>query len=444
MAKQWEFFENLHEPVYVTDIDSYELVYMNKWAMEWYGLKSAEDYAGKKCYKVLQGCNAPCTMCNNSKLTAGNFIEWQYYNPKVDKYFLLKDTLIEEDGRRFRMELAIDITAQEQRSDLLRNYQNLEIIVNNGIRIALNEPAPDKSLDIILEYLGMALKGERTYIFERNLNGGDDNTYEWVAAGITPEKDNLQNLPPEVCANWYRHFSESKNIVIEDLEDIRESDPLQYENLKRQNIHAIAVVPLYSDGKVLGFYGIDNPPQHKLEYATNMLQIMGHFIVSTLKRRNLVKELQEMSFCDQLTGLGNRHAMVEHMDNICLSGGIGVVFCDITGLKRLNDSIGHSAGDKLICGCADCLRSAFGEYGLFRTGGDEMLALCCNITEETLNEKIGQLHRELSDRGMTMAVGAVWQESADDINAMIKEAERLMYAEKAEYYRLMGIDRRKC
>lgn len=443
MDKFFDVFDNLNELVFAADVDSYELVYMNKLSMKMSGFSSRDDYAGKKCYNVIQGCSSPCTMCKNRELTVGSFVEWQYYNPKMDKYLLMKDTLVETGGRRLHFELAIDITEQERRSDLFRDYQDLEKIVNNGIRLALNEPVPDRSLDIILEYIGMALNGERTYIFERNQNGCDDNTYEWVAAGITPEKDNLQNLPAEVCANWYRNFSESKNIVIEDLENIRESDPLQYENLKRQNIHTIAVVPLYLDGKVIGFYGIDNPPKHKLEYATNMLQIMGHFIVSTLKRRNLVKELKNMSFSDQLTGLGNRHAMENFLEKMRLSGGVGAVFCDITGLKKLNDSEGHSAGDKLICGCADCLRSAFGDYRLFRTGGDEMLALCCGISEQQLNERVSLLHRELSEQGMTMAVGSVWRETVGDIFDMINEAERLMYAEKSEYYRVMGLERRK-
>lgn len=443
MAKLWEFFAELNEPVYVTDTDSYELLYMNKRAMECYGIRSVEEYAGKRCYEILQGCLSPCATCNNRELSVGNFREMQYYNPKIDKHFLLKDTVIEEDGRRLRLEIAVDITAQEQRSDLLRNYQTLEITVNNGIRMALNEPVPDKSLDIILEYIGHALNGERTYIFERNRSGGDDNTYEWVAAGVTPEKENLQNLPSEVCANWYMNFSEGRNIVIEDLEDIRESDPLQYDNLKRQNIHSIAVVPLYLDGNVFGFYGIDNPPKHKLDYASNMLQIMGHFIVSTLKRRNLIKQLQKLSFTDQLTGLGNRHAMEDYLNEMNMNGGVGVIFGDITGLKMLNDTKGHSAGDKLICDCADSMKNALGGFGLFRVGGDELLALCNPISELQMEKHIERLRAEMSTRGVTMAIGYIWVQTTDDIQYLIKEAERRMYAEKAEHYRIMGIDRRR-
>ncbi len=178
----------------------------------------------------------------------------------------------------------------------MRSVQNLESVINEGLRVALLEETPDQSLEVLLEHLGKALNGERTYIFERNESGEDDNTYEWTAYGVEPEKENHQNVPPEVCADWYRNFSIGGHIVIEDLEDIRETDPLQYENLKRQNIHSLVVIPLYDGEKIIGFYGVDNPPVKSLEYASNMLQTAAYFIVSSLKRRNLVRELQKRSY----------------------------------------------------------------------------------------------------------------------------------------------------
>ncbi|MCI8374760.1 MAG: response regulator [Lachnospiraceae bacterium] len=183
-----------------------------------------------------------------------------------------------------------------QQNNGMQSVQNLEAIINEGLRVALLEKTPDQSLEVLLKHLGKALNGERTYIFERNESGGDDNTYEWVASGVEPEKENLQNVPPEVCASWYRNFSIGKHIVIENLEDIRETDSLQYENLKRQNIHSLVVVPLYDGKKIIGFYGVDNPPVKSLEYASNMLQTAAYFIVSSLKRRDLVRELQKRSY----------------------------------------------------------------------------------------------------------------------------------------------------
>ncbi len=182
----------------------------------------------------------------------------------------------------------------EQHNEM-KSVQNLETVINEGLRVALQEETPDRTLEVLLEHLGKALNGERTYIFEQNESGCDDNTYEWVADGVEPEKDNLQNVPPEVCAAWYQNFSIGGHIVIEDLEDIRETDPLQYENLKNQNIHSLVVVPLYNGEKIIGFYGVDNPPVKLLEYASNMLQTAAYFIVSSLKRRDLFRELQRQA-----------------------------------------------------------------------------------------------------------------------------------------------------
>ncbi len=190
---------------------------------------------------------------------------------------------------------AMAVGAHEQHSGI-QSVQNLEAVINECLRVALLEETPDQSLEVLLKHLGKALNGERTYIFEQNESGGDDNTYEWAADGVEPQKENLQNVPPEVCASWYRNFRIGRHIVIKSLEDIRETDPLQYENLKRQGIHSLVVVPLYDGKQIIGFYGVDNPPVKFLEYASNMLQTAAYFIVSSLKRRNLFRELQKRSY----------------------------------------------------------------------------------------------------------------------------------------------------
>ena len=443
MGKIWEFFGNMNELLYVSDMDSHELIYMNKKALALFGFDSVDELAGKKCYEVLYNNSAPCSGCNNQKLSEGDFLEGRYYSARQKKYMTVKDTLVMDQGRRCRVELALDDPPQEYLDHMACNYQNLEALANEGLRIALKASTPDECLDIILEYMGKALQGERTYIFEQNRQGGDDNTYEWVACGVTPEKDNLQNLPPEICANWYRNFSENKNIIIKDLEDIREEDPLQYENLKRQDIHSLVVVPLYDDEKVIGFYGVDNPPGQALEYAQNMLQIMAHFIVSSLKRRELVAQLQSMSYLDQLTQIGNRFAMDRFMAQMKTDESIGIVYCDITGLKRVNDTQGHEAGDRLIVRATESLERVFEGYGLFRIGGDELLALCPQITDELLEQKVVQLKKDMQEHSVTIAVGAVWEKDCKSgIDKLLSEADKRMYEDKKAYYNHAGVDRR--
>ncbi len=296
MGNLWEIFEDIDEIVYVADRETYGLVYMNKKALETFGIDSLEKAKEEKCYQVLQNCAAPCAFCASRELKAGSFKKSRYFNPHLNRHFLLWDTLFQENGRLYRIGMALDTSIQEQYGNMVQSVQNLEAVINEGLRAALLEEMPDRSLEVLLEYLGKALDGERTYIFERNASGSDDNTYEWVKSGVRPEKENLQNVPPEVCAGWYRKFGAGSHIVIKSLGDIRQNDPLMYDTLKKQNIQSLVVIPLYDDGKAIGFYGVDNPPEKLLEYAPNMLQIAAHFIVSCLKRRNLIRELQKRSY----------------------------------------------------------------------------------------------------------------------------------------------------
>ncbi len=444
LGKIWEFFETMNEYVYVADMDTYELIYMNRKTLEIYGFQSIEEAAGKKCYEVLQGNSSPCALCSNGELCEGQFKEWSFYNPLTQSYMELKETMVVDEGRRCRIQLGFDDKSRQSQNTTTKRYQNLERIANEGLRMALKTSSPDCSINIILEYIGMSLRGERTYVFERNEEGNDDNTYEWAANNVIPQKQNLQNLPAEVCANWYRKFQENQNILIKNLEDIREIDPLQYENLKRQNIHSLVVVPLYDDREVIGFYGVDNLPMESILNASDILQIMGHFIISCLKRRNLLQELRTMSHTDQLTGMGNRYAMNEYVERVQPGMSIGAVYCDITGLKRVNDTEGHEAGDSLIVRAADCMKRVFPEGGLFRIGGDEMLALCTSMDEQTLSEKVRKLREDMEKNDVVMAVGAFCQKGKVlDVDELLCESEKRMYADKAAYYKRTGIERRR-
>lgn len=444
MENVWNFFRNIDELAYASDMDNYEILYMNRKAMETYGISDMEELRGKKCYEVFYGNGFPCAMCGNEELSEGEFVERKYFNPAMNRHFLTISTMANENGRRSRFDLAIDISTNEDARNTLSRHKNLETRVNEGIKRAACELNPNRSIDIILEFLGKELNGDRSYIFEKNASGRDDNTYEWVAAGVTPEKDNLQNVPPEVCANWYRCFNENQSILFDDIEKMRYDDPLQYENLKRQNIQSIVVVPLYVDNHLIGFYGIDNPPETDVEEAFNMLQIVGYFIGSMIKRRNMMNQLREMSQRDQLTTLGNRYAMEEYVSNIGSDAGLGIVYCDITGLKKMNDTMGHKMGDELIRHAAESLKSAFGEYGLFRIGGDELLAICVDIDEETLQNRVELLKKKAVENSVNLAIGSAWEKKFEkDLQKTMSKAEKRMYQEKNEYYRKAGIDRRR-
>lgn len=157
-----------------------------------------------------------------------------------------------------------------------------------------------------------------------------------------------------------------------------------------------------------------------------------------------MNQLRELSLCDQLTTLGNRHAMEEYISNIESDTSIGIVYCDITGLKRMNDTMGHKMGDELICRASESLKSAFGEYGLFRIGGDELLAICAGIDGDTLQNRVEFLRKKSVENSVNLAIGSAMEEKFENnLQKIMSKAEKLMYQEKNEYYRTIGIDGRR-
>lgn len=441
MKRLWHFFENLDEIVYVSDIDTYELVYMNRRAREMYGLYSSDIFAGQKCYEFLQNCSCPCSICTNAELKPGQFHEWTYYNPVLKKSFALKDTLIEEDGRRYRMEIAIDMSIQAKQKQTIKEYSNNEALVNEGLRLALSADSPIQSINILLEYLGQTLLSERVYIFEENTDGSYDNTYEWCAGGVIPQKDNLQQVPYEAVELWFQKFRSNENVIITDVELTRESDPIAYEYLKPQGIQSLVVSPLVVNKKIIGFYGVDNPPADHLGHISTMFQVVGHFMVSLLKRRELVKRLENLSYYDQLTGAKNRHAMEEYIETASANKSIGVLYGDVMGLKKLNDTKGHSAGDTLLINAFISLAQHFSDYSIFRIGGDEFLVLCSGITEDELVQRTAALRKTLEENLVGMALGCVWKPYCDDnLPKLIALADNLMYQEKRARYAAQASD----
>jgi diguanylate cyclase (GGDEF)-like protein len=435
MQSIWEFYENMNEIVYASDVDTYEIVYMNRKARERHGIQSIEEVKGRKCYEVLQDCSSPCATCTNRQLKTGYYEEWKYYNPIFKKTYELKDTMIEEDGRRYRVELAIDVTAQEEQKETLRGYSVNETIINEGLRLSLSSSDPEESIALLLEYLGQSLKCDRVFIFEKAQGEYFDNTYEWCAQGVTQQKAHRKSLTVADLKIWMERFKTGQNVVIRDIEKLKTADPVVYDDLLPLDIHSLVAGPLVSNEEIIGFCGVDNPPERMVKNISRMFQILGHFIVSMLKRRDLVRRLENLSYYDQLTGCGNRHKLEEYIASRNPERSIGVICGDITGLKLVNDTQGHQAGDELLVRACRCLRKIFPDYEIFRTGGDEFLILCDGITQAKLTQRTERLRQSLEEQSVVMALGAVWRpDGTDDMDELQREADAFMYEDKRAYY----------
>jgi diguanylate cyclase (GGDEF)-like protein len=444
MKNLWEFYENLNEIVYVSDIETYELIYMNRKAREIHGLSDNDEYKGLKCYEILQMNDKPCSICNNQSLKPNVFQEWKRFNPNIQRTYILKDTLIEYEGRKCRLELAIDITVQEEQQKTIENYMNNEAIINEGLNLAMAESHPIDSLTALIKYFGKALESDRFFIFEKDADENYNNTYEWCKDGIKSKKDSFQNIPSDDIKGWLDKFYQVENVVIDTNESNEEYSHIVIKYLIPNGISSIVITPLIYKGELIGFCGADNPPKELMDNISTLFKIMGKFVVSLIRKRNYYSSLTKMSYLDQLTGLGNRYSLTNCVTSIHKSHSIGIVYCDITGLKLVNDTDGHEAGDKLIIRNVICLQNVFNGYNIFRIGGDEFLVLCDNISEDELKTKIELLKIEINTHSIALAIGYAWEkEYNEDINRLISEAEALMYDDKRRYYAIHDTEQRK-
>lgn len=98
--------------IYISDLDSYELLYLNNTSCDTLGSPS-EKLLGRKCYEVIQGRSAPCPFCTNDKLREDEYYEWEFDNPVLERKFLIKNRLINWEGHRARLELSHDMYTSE-------------------------------------------------------------------------------------------------------------------------------------------------------------------------------------------------------------------------------------------------------------------------------------------------------------------------------------------
>ncbi len=434
MKYLWEFFEDLDEIVYVSDIETNDLIYMNAHLRKALGCHSKIDYIGKKCYEVLQGRDTPCSFCNNCKLEPEKFISWTHKNPVLDKTLLIKDTLIMREDKKYRLEMAIDIDSDSLTTSPYYYARN-ETVLNECLQQLFSTMNPEESIENVLAYIGKTFLCDRCYLFEFKDENRMFNTYEWCAKDITPQKEILQDEPLDSIDWWIQRFLKNQTVVIEDLEDIRTKHSSTYAILKPQNICTLVVGPIATEEKVLGFIGVDNPDKEMLPMITPLLNIIGYFFISLLHRRNILRRLSNLSFHDSLTGAFNRNAMAEHEAKRAKMRSVGVFYCDITGLKRVNDSLGHDAGDEMICQCYDLIKKGLDTPWIYRTGGDEFVVVCADYSHSDFIRLAEQFHNQIEHSVHHIAIGYAWSDEIPvNLDSLISQADKIMYQDKRSYY----------
>ncbi|MCH5269381.1 MAG: GGDEF domain-containing protein [Lachnospiraceae bacterium] len=120
-------------------------------------------------------------------------------------------------------------------------------------------------------------------------------------------------------------------------------------------------------------------------------------IIIDLAEAKQSKILRKIAFTDSLTGVGNRYAFNYEISSIPLNR-LSLFSLDINNLKYYNDTFGHACGDTLICQAVKILSQVFDN--LFRTGGDEFIAVETARTAEELKMMKNKLESLMQEYNM--------------------------------------------
>lgn len=186
-------------------------------------------------------------------------------------------------------------------------------------------------------------------------------------------------------------------------------------------------------------------------YLTLASCLLVFMLSRVLKEKYEKEKYMYTSNTDELTKCFNRCAYDSDMEKLDLNTEWVYISLDLNGLKKANDTLGHSAGDELICAAANCMKFAFASYGkIYRIGGDEFVALIqesvSNIDSilQVFDTTIRDWHGKYSN-SISVSYGVVKssEQDFDSIHSVSKLADERMYKSKSEYYNISGNDRRR-
>ncbi|MBN1422003.1 MAG: PAS domain S-box protein [Planctomycetes bacterium] len=250
-----DVFEELQAAVYVADMETYELLYVNSRTRNEFGA----DIIGRKCYEVFQaGQGRPCPFCTNHRLLrdgrpAEPYI-WEFRNTRNGHLYRCIDKAFDAPGGRLvRMEIALDITdarrLEDERDHRLRTEETLL-----RISMRLHDPQDlDAAIEEALGDLGRLISASRAYIFEIHDDGLlVSNTHEWLMEGLPSEKAILQGLDL-TALKWWKAKLERGEVIAES--DVNLLPDPERTMIQDHGVLSILAVPMYLSNRLFGFMG---------------------------------------------------------------------------------------------------------------------------------------------------------------------------------------------
>lgn len=333
--------------VYISDMDTYDLLYVNKHSCDTLQV-SQSQLIGRKCYEAIQGRSSPCPFCTNSRLSKEKSYDWEFYNPNLNRTFMIKNRMLDWYGHKARIELSYDMYSAEFK--LAKKDQEREAILKTVPAGMIRVDARDCKTVLWHNGIFLDMIGYTNEQFEKELH--NECTYM--------HPDDLKRALSLVMGMK----KTGENVLFE---------ARAYTRTKEERLWTVTLC------YISGEDSWDGIPSY---YS------IGLDITS---ERRQIEKLQHKAEKDALTGIYNRDATETQIRGFLSEKPktmSALFMIDTDNFKHINDTHGHVTGDIVLSEMASGMKKMIRDTDLVgRIGGDEFTIFMKNISSVEVAEK---------------------------------------------------------
>jgi PAS domain S-box-containing protein len=289
-------FNNSHVLMAISDIDTGVFININQTFLEKLGYEEAE-IIGKSSKDLMLFANYEQRAQILTQLQDRDKVENVQIsvNKKDGSNFicLFSLTKIQIQTYQYLLTSAIDISDVVQvESKLKHNLKQQQLLAEISQSLHQTDHFSDK-LNNILEQLGEHTNVSRVYIFEDDPSGlTTNNTFEWCNQNITPQKEELQDVPYSIIPSWKKFLVEDGKVFSTNISELPQD---LIDILAPQGIKSILALPLYIQNKFSGFIGFDECINNKVwaQDEIDLLRTIANIFSNSFERIRYQQQLRE-------------------------------------------------------------------------------------------------------------------------------------------------------
>ena len=286
----------------------------------------------------------------------------------------------------------------------------------NGGNISETELGPLIGTENIFEATNGNVSDEKWNSFRDDFANGNRGTLTFTINGVV---DTIF-YEPVPDTGWELVVMIRESVIQDQIQEISEKSLMTN---RVQMLFLLVVATLFS---AILFYMLRRVANEKLD-----------------EEKENSKALKSMANTDSMTGVRNKHAYIETENQLSSRirekaiDKLALIACDINGLKYVNDTKGHAAGDQLIKDACVLICDIFSHGSVYRTGGDEFVVILQGKGYDTRNETIAAFNRQVEENikknGVVVSIGySTLQPGDEQLHDIFERADHMMYDRKKE------------